>query len=186
MVPTGSLVVKGRIRISRAGKLNRRGFTLVELTVVVFLVGLMLLIAVPRVRDTVLTNELKSSVNYLTQTALELRGSSVREQIDYVLHLDINERLIWFHTSDMTPEGKNEAKKRSYHLPGNVKIADGYRFGREKQTDGEIIIRFFRGGYVQPTVVHLVDGSDFFTLVFEPFLNEIKVNDRYVDVEYSQ
>ena len=165
--------------------MNRRGFTLVELTVVIFLVGLMLLIAIPRVRDTVLTNELKSTVNYLTRTALELRSTYVREQIDYVLRLDINERLIWFHTSDMTPEAKSEAKKRSYHLPGNVKIADGYRFGREKQTDGEIIIRFFREGYIEPTVVHLVDGSDFFTLVFEPFLNDIKVHDRYVDIEYS-
>ncbi|MEA3471618.1 MAG: prepilin-type N-terminal cleavage/methylation domain-containing protein [Thermodesulfobacteriota bacterium] len=178
-------MVKGRIRILRTGKLNRRGFTLVELTVVIFLVGLMLLIAIPRVRDTVLTNELKSTVNYLAQTALELRSTSVREQIDYLLYLDINDRLIWFHTSDMTPEAKSESKKRAYHLPGNVKIADGYRFGREKQIDGEIIIRFFREGYVQPTVVHLVDGSDFFTLVFEPFLNDIKVHESYIEIEYS-
>lgn len=153
---------------------------------VVFLVGLMLLVAVPRVRDTILTNELKSTVNYLAQTALELRGTSVREQVDYVLHLDINERLIWFHPSDMTPEAKSEAKKQSYHLTGNVKIADGYRFGREKQTDGEIMIRFFKEGYVHPTVVHLVDGSDFFTLVFEPFLNDIKVHDSYIEIEYSR
>jgi general secretion pathway protein H len=158
----------------------------VELTVVVFLVGLMLLVAVPRVRDTVLTSGLKSTANYLMQTALELRGSSVREQIDYLLHLDINDGLIWFHTSDMTPEARSEAKKRSYHLPENVKIADGYRFGSEKQTDGEIIISFFREGYVEPTVVHLVDGSDFFTLVFEPFLNDIKVHDSYVEIEYSR
>ncbi len=165
--------------------MNRRGFTLVELTVVIFLVGLMLLIAVPRVRDTILTSELKSTANYLAQAALELRGTTVREQVDYDLRLDINERLIWFHPSDMTPEGKSEVKKQAYHLPGNVKIADGYRFGREKQTDGEIIIRFFKGGYLQPTVIHLVDGSDSFTLVFEPFLNDVKIHDSYVDIEYS-
>jgi len=165
--------------------LNRQGFTLVELTVVIFLVGLMLLVAVPRVRDTVLTNELKSTVNYLGQTAQELRGTSVREQIDYLLYLDITERMIWFHPFDMTPEARSEAKKESYHLPGKVRIADGYRFGREKQTDGEIIIRFFREGYLSPTVVHLADDSDSFTLVFEPFLNEIKVHDGYIEIDYS-
>lgn len=179
-------MVKEKTRISRTGRSNRFGFTLVELTVVIFLIGLMLLIAVPRVRDTVLTDELKSTANYLAQTALELRGTSVREQIDYLLYLDINDRLVWFHPSDMTPEAKSEAKKESYHLPGNVRIADGYRFGSEKRSDGEIIIRFFKEGYLQPTVVHLADGSDSFTLVFEPFLNDVKIHDSYVDIDYSR
>jgi prepilin-type N-terminal cleavage/methylation domain-containing protein len=159
--------------------LNKKGFTLIELTVVVFLVGLILLIAVPRVRDTILTDNLKSSVRYLVGTARELKSDAIRSQVDYVLHMDINNNLIWTYSADMTPEAKNETKKRAFHLPEGVKIADIYRFGKEKLIDGEATIRFFKKGYVQPTVVHLVQEDRYFTIVFEPFLNSTRVYDTY-------
>lgn len=176
-------MAKVKTKTLPAGKLNKRGFTLIELSVVVFLIALMLLIAVPRVRDTMFNDGLESTVNHLTNTARELRSDAVREQVDYVIHLDLDNNLFWTCSADMTPEMKNEMKKRVFQLPNGVRIADTYHFGKEKIYDGEATIKFSKKGYVKPTVIHLTQGERHFTLIFNPFSGSIKRYDRYIDFQ---
>jgi general secretion pathway protein H len=164
--------------------LNKKGFTLIELTVVVFLVGLMLLIAAPRVRDTMFTDGLKSTVNHLTNTVRELRNDAVRNQTHYKLHLDLDNDRIWSSSIDMTPEAREEMKAKAFHLPEEVTIQDICCYGKDKITDGEATITFFKKGYVQPTVLHLARGDKSFTLIINPFLSTIKSCDKYVDIQY--
>lgn len=173
--------MKTRTKTSITGKRTNKGFTLIELTVVVCLISIMLLLAVPRVRDTILTDGLKSTVNHLKNTARELRSDAARNQIDYILHLDLNSNLVWTYSIDMTPEAKSEMKQRSYHIPDGVKIEDIYRFGGNKISNGEATIQFYKNGTVQPTVLHLAHKDDRFTIIFEPFVSLVKTYDRYVD-----
>ncbi|MEA3417202.1 MAG: prepilin-type N-terminal cleavage/methylation domain-containing protein [Thermodesulfobacteriota bacterium] len=161
---------------------SSKGFTLIELSVVVFLIGLMLLIAVPKVRDTMLNDGLETTVNHLSGTARELRSDAVRNQVDYILHLDIDNGLIWTHSADMTPEAKDEIKKRAFKLPGEVKITDIRLSEKEKITDGEALIRFSKKDYMHPAVVHLAQKDQCFTLVFEPFLSSVRTYDKYIDL----
>lgn len=163
--------------------MNRKGFTLVELTVVMFLVGMMLLIAVPRVRDAALTDGLKTTVNYMNRAFREMKSMSVRSQVDYVIVMDLDEGFLYSHSTDMTPEAIYELKKRAYRLPRDVRIADMYRPGKDKISSGEGRVIFFKQGYVQPTVIHLVREEESFTLVMSPFMNEIKTYHRYIDFE---
>ena len=162
---------------------SSKGFTLIELSVVVFLIGLMLLIAVPKVRDTMLSDGLKTTVNHLAGTARELRSDAVRNQVDYILHLDLGNNLIWTHSADMTPEARDEMKKRAFKLREEVKIMDVYLFGKEKVTDGEALIMFSRKDYMHPAVVHLAQNERRFTLVFEPFLSSVRTYDKYIDFQ---
>ena len=160
-----------------------KGFTLIELSVVVFLIGLMLLIAVPKVRDTILSDGLKTAVNHLTGTARELRSDAVRNQVDYILHLDLDNNLIWAHSADITPEARDEIKKRAFKLREELDILDVYLFGKEKITHGEALIRFSRKDYMHPAVVHLAQNERRFTLVFEPFLSTVRTYNKYVDFQ---
>jgi len=160
---------------------KQAGYTLIELTVVMFLIGVMLFLAAPRVRSTLLDDGLESVVRHLVGVARELRNESVREQVDYVLNIDLNGGMIWTYAADMTPEKRAERQKGAFKLPENVKIADVSRIGQEKQTDGEATITFFRKGYVQPAVVHLAKGDRFYTIAFQPFLNVVKTYDQYLD-----
>jgi len=162
---------------------SSKGFTLIELSVVVFLIGLMLLIAVPKVRDTMLSDGLKTTVNHLTGTARELRSDAVRNQVDYILHLDIDNSLVWAHSADMTAEARDEMKKRAFNLPDEVKITDICLSGKEKVTDGEALIMFSRKDYMHPAVVHLAQNDQRFTLVFEPFLSSVRTCDKYIDFQ---
>jgi general secretion pathway protein H len=164
---------------------NNKGYTLIELAVVVLIIGLMLTFAVPRVRDVLREDGLKTAARQLTGAVKELRNEAVREQVDYVLHLDLNNSAFWRYSVDMTPEKKDELKNLSVRLPDGVKIADMYHVGEAKRSDGEAQIRFFKKGYVQPTVIHLSQGEMSYTVIIHPLLAQVKVHDRYIDVEES-
>ena len=160
---------------------SHKGFTLIELMVVVFLVTLMLTLAVPRVRESMFSDRLKATVNHLTNTARELRNDAIRNQVDYALHLDINNNLVSTYSADMTSEARDEIKKRAFQFPEGVKIVDIYRSKEEKISGGEATIKFFKRGYVQPSVIHLARGDECFTLIFHPFLSAVKTYDRYIE-----
>lgn len=162
---------------------KQAGYTLIELTVVMFLIGVMLFLAAPRIRSTLLDDGLESVARHLVGTSRELRNESVREQLDYVLQIDLNGGMIWAYAADMTPEKRAERQKGAFRLPANVKIADVSRSDREKQKDGEAAITFFKKGYVQPAVVHLAQGDRSYTIVFQPFLNTVKTYDHYLDFQ---
>ena len=178
-------VVKEKTKTSTAGTSNNRGFTLIELTVVVFLISLMLLIAVPRVRDTILSDDLKKTVTRLMNMTYDLRHESVRNHVDYILHFDLSTGTICSYSVDMTPEAVSEVKKRAWRLPDDVRIADIYYFDRQKISEGEVTIRFFKKGYIQPAVLHLSWGERTFTLIFHPFLTTIETKDSYIEYRYA-
>lgn len=164
---------------SQTGILNKKGFTFIELSVVVLLIGLMLLIAVPKIRDTMFNDGLTSAANYLVNTGDELRSDAIRNQVDYILHLDLNNHLIYAYSIDSTPEAVDDIRKHAYRLPEGVRVEDICRFKGEKTTEGEFDIQFFKKGYVQPTVLHLAKKDRHFTLIFEPFLSRIRTYDDY-------
>ena len=163
-----------------------RGYTLIELSVVVLLIGMMLLIAVPRVRDTLLSDDLKATTRQVVGAARELRNEAVREQLDYVLHLDINQPGFWTYSADTTAEKRAEIRKDAIRVPEGIRIADVRHPEEVRKTEGEALIRFFREGYMEPTVVHLVKDDRAFTLVFNPFLHAVSVYEKYVDFIFNE
>lgn len=169
------------MRLRRPDIVGSGGYTLIELSIVVFLIGLMLLIAVPRVRESLFTDQLSSAARRLVGASRELRSVAVRDQVDQILQISLDEKSYWIYSADMTPEKKEEMKKRALRLPGDVKFADVYIAGKEKKTAGEISIRFFSRGYVEPAVIHLADGERFVTLVLHPFIHTVETHEKYLD-----
>jgi len=163
-----------------------RGYTLIELSVVILLIGMMLLIAVPRVRDTLLNDDLKATTRQLVGAARELRNEAVREQLDYVLQLDLNQPGFWTYSADTTAEKQAELRKGAVRFPEGIRIADVRQPTEARKTEGEVVIRFFHKGYVAPTVVHLVKEDRAFTLVFNPFLQAVSVYEKYVDFTFNE
>ena len=163
-----------------------RGYTLIELSVVILLIGVTLLIAVPRVRDTLLNDDLKATTRQLVGAARELRNKAVREQLDYVLHLDLNQPGFWTYSADTTAEKRAEIRKGAIRFPEGIRIADVRHPEEVRKTEGEALIRFFREGYMEPTVVHLVKDDRAFTLVFNPFLHAVSVYEKYVDFIFNE
>ena len=161
---------------------GQKGYTLIEITVVVVLIGVILLMAVPRIHDTVTNDRMRSAVRYLSGMARELRANAVREQVDHYLHMDLDKRLIWNTRDNMTAEDRTLRRVQARSLPAGVRIADVAFAEEGKKNKGEAIIRFFSQGYVQPVAIHLTDEERVMTLIFQPFLSTFEVQDKYVDV----
>jgi Tfp pilus assembly protein FimT len=152
------------------------------MAVVVLLIGIMLGIAIPRVRDTISNDRLKKTARLMIGMSRELRSDAAREQIDYELCLDMDRRCFWKYSVDMTSEKREEIKKSAVRLPEGIRFKDVYIYGKGKKSRGEAVIRFFKKGYVQPSVIHLDHQGKTMTLVFDPFIPNVKTYDQYLDV----
>jgi type II secretory pathway pseudopilin PulG len=177
-------------RISTVGKRSRarlhkpKAYTLIELAVVVFMIGLMLVIAIPRIQHSLLSNDLKAATRRMIATVRNLRDMAVRDQKVYRLHFDMESNQYWVEWDSMTLEEQEEARQNASRLPGDIRILDIWYKGTGKKDMGEAVIHFTPEGYVQYAVIHLgTDEEKAHTIVLSPFLGTIKTFDKYVEME---
>ena len=161
-----------------------RGFTLIELTLVIFLMGLLLSLTIPRFRDAVLSDDLRGTTRKLIVKIGELRSASIRDNRDYILRFNLEANQYWVEDSGMSELEQVTAREQSTRLPDDVHILDIWFMGTDKQVTGEVGIRFYRKGYVRPSLIHLgsEDGRKF-TLTLRPFMGKVEVTEGYVEFE---
>lgn len=164
--------------------MGKKGFTLIELIVVVVLIGIMLTLTIPRFRYSLTTNDLNYTTRRLIGLVKGLRDRAVRENKDYSFHIDFNANRFWAGFEAMTQEEQALADEKAFVAPTSVRILDVWSKSRGKQAMDSAVVRFSRKGYVEQTMIHLeaADGSQA-SLLLTPFLGRIKAYDRYVDVE---
>ncbi|MGD2126883.1 MAG: prepilin-type N-terminal cleavage/methylation domain-containing protein [Desulfobacteraceae bacterium] len=164
--------------------LEHRGFTFLEIIVVIFLIGLMIALATPRIRYAVLTDNLKTTTRRIIGMVKELRNEAIREQKEYVVHFDLDSNRFWIDSPSMTEQEQARAREKASPFPEDVRVLDIWYRAKGKRMRGETTIRFNKKGYVQPSVIHLgsEDGRSF-TLELSPFLGRVKVIEKYVEYE---
>lgn len=164
--------------------MKQQGYTLIELTLVIMLVGLMMGLSVPKIRSLLIADNLKSSTLRIIGLINELRSDAVRENRLYFLHVNMGSNLIWVGFEGMSQEESELAQKNAFSLSQDVNIVDVWRMDKGKEVDGEVIVRISRKGYLEYSIIHLEDddGREF-SIVLQPFLGNIKSYDRYVENE---
>jgi len=162
---------------------HTRGYTLIELVVVIVLLGLMFGITVPRFRQALLNDPLDTTALRLVGLVQNLRERAISGQVSYILHFDIREKRIWSFASTASEEEQETARERAYELPADVKIHDVWSWSSGKFFN-EGTIRFSRKGYIEQSVIHLQseDGREM-SLELIPFLGSIKIHEGYVDFD---
>ncbi len=162
---------------------NKSGYTLIELIVVIILLGLMFGLVVPKFRQAVLSDSLDATSLRIIGLVEDLRERAISEQISYVLHFDIRGRELWAFASNATAEEQETARKRAYRLPVDVIIEDIWSWSRGKIYD-DATIQFSKKGYIEQSMIHLQseDGRQL-SLELTPFLGSIKIHDGYVDFD---
>lgn len=162
---------------------STKGYTLIELVVVVALLGLFLGLAIPRFRYALVTDDLKATTRRMVGLVREVRNEAIREQKVYLVHLDLETNLLWIEYAGMGEEERALAQEQAFVFPGGVRVLDIWRRGKGKQAHGEVILHFGKKGYVEQTLIHLgADDGREFTLTLSPFLGTVKIYDKYVDV----
>jgi len=162
---------------------SKRGYTLIELIVVLVLLGLMFGLVVPKFRQAVISDSLDATSLRIIGLVEDLRQRAISDQISYVLHFDLRGKELWAFASDATAEEQEAARERAYRLPVDVVIEDIWSWSRGKIYD-EPTIQFSKKGYIEQSMIHLQsDDGRQLSLELTPFLGSIKIHDGYVDLD---
>ena len=180
-----------KIKISTAGKLIKgssskaaKGFTLIELTIVLVLLGIMMSLTMPRVSHFILTDNLKTTTRHLMGIIKNLRNEAYREYKEYTLHFDLEANQLWIDSEGMNLKDMENARKKTISIPEDVRVLDIWTPEKGKITTGQPVIHFFKRGYIQHSVIHLdSDDGRQYTLELSPFLSKIMLHETYIEFE---
>ena len=170
------------IRILITGKSNS-GFTLLELIVVISLLGIMLVLAIPRFHATLFLDESKTSSRWIIGKIQALKEAAVRNQKHYTLHIDLDSERFWETDDSMSPEAIETAALNAASLPGGLKITDIEYPIRGKINSGQADIVFDKNGYSDKVFIHLQEGETAVSYLIEPFLSDVSRYETYISFE---
>jgi prepilin-type N-terminal cleavage/methylation domain-containing protein len=160
-----------------------KGFTLIELIVVVIIMSVMLVFAAPRLSGFIFPDDTNKVVRWLIVKSRLLKSNAVQGQKDYTLNLDIDNNRLWIADESMdTEEALKKAYDQSYSLPDTVRLLDVEYPGRGRVLQGTAEISFYKKGYSDQAIIHIEGGDDRkVSLLVEAFLPSVKWVEDYVE-----
>jgi general secretion pathway protein H len=157
-----------------------RGFTLLELAVVMFLIGLVMTIAMPyfgSIRGSQIRSEsrrLASRANYLYEEA-GAQKVILRLTFDFANNGYFVTRLDPFAAKPAFLPENGPAGVRVI-MPEGIRIRDVTVEGVGTIARGVVSSQFYPGGYVDATMIHLADDrGEVFTLAIDPFSGHVSI-----------
>ena len=157
------------------------GFTLLELAVVMFVLGLIMMIALPYING-LKGSELRSEVRRLASRANYLYEEAGAQKVMLRLSFDLDNNRYFVTRLDPFANKPQFVAERGpageiVTLPAGVRLRDVWVDGTGVVTRGVAVTQFYPGGYVDATVVHLIDeNGEVFTLGIEPDSGRVDIS----------
>src|SRR5713101_9538889 len=172
------------MRISKAGVCrDERGFTMVELGMVILVLGIIMAMVLPRFTGTLERQQLRSTINVVHGTVRYLQAYAALTKRIYRLTFDLDRQVMsvcYFDGEVCRPETSREL--REYALPADVHILDVVSPQGTKTRQGDAVTHFHPTGLAEPSIIHLgTDSNQRATLMIEPLAGRVKVFDDYVE-----
>jgi prepilin-type N-terminal cleavage/methylation domain-containing protein len=162
---------------------SRHGFTLIEIAVVILLISIMLLVTLPRLPDSPLTDQTRKTKRWIILKVKDLKEQAVRDQKTYTLNIGLESNRLWATNDGMAEESLQAAVDDGLELQGGMALRDVEYPGAIKIDSGLAEIRFFPKGYSDRAIIHMDDGERFYSFQIEPFLSTVKVYDGTIGFE---
>ncbi len=168
----------------KGGKGGILGFTLIELVVALFIVGLVTLLSFPRVQH-LFGDDLRGASRHLIGTIRYLYNEASASKRIYRLNYDLAEKEYWVTVLD--EEGKfisaNDTLAKRTFLPKRIQFQDIYTLHNGKVMEGVVFTQFYPEGRVDRTVIHLKESDkNLMTLIVNPLTGKVSVHDKYVEI----
>ena len=149
-----------------------------------------LALALPRLRDPGRADLLAQS-HRLVLTFRLLRSEAVLNGSPYRLNYDLDQQRYWVTPGDQTADLGDFARSvgslgRGTRFEAPVGMTDVVLPTLAgKISQGQIFTLFYPDGSVDPTVIHLANGREAYTLWLNPMNGRLKMDAGYREVEYA-
>lgn len=162
--------------------LTRHGFTLLELLIVCLLISISLVLSVPSLRNSLVSDQLAAGSRKIISLVKSARNKAVTTRRPYLILFDPTEQRLWYREADADDTEEGEPRGPSVTLPSGIRIVEIKQAGGGQKLDpAKTGIWISKQGYMDKTAIRLNDGSDkSLSLLVSPFLPTIKVLDEPV------
>lgn len=175
---------KEKTKISTVGSLNRklqsRGFTLVELIVVISIIAILLVFSFPVFQNFHFFSNSKSQTGKIVRLITDLKKRALQNNVDYFMHINSDSGMVWISNDSMDDELNEKAKENAIVLSENFSILDVEFHGMAESGGTEYKIRFRKQGYSDFALIHILENENNLTLKIEPFLSTVQILNRHV------
>ena len=162
----------------KAGTWNKRGFTFVEIAVVLFIISIFAAISAPRLLAFFSAETIERSASGLGRYIEHVRDEAVYKRKTLSLICAIEDGRF-----RVTYDGEDEkgVLMRPFALPEGIRIVGVDIQGRGSAIAGELPIYFYPGGMVDGALIHLKsDDEKELTIKIFPLAREIDIYEGYV------
>ncbi len=166
--------------ITIPGRLDR-GFTLVELLVILILIGLILSLAVPRFSGFGEKEQLRAATRVLASQILEAQSQAITKARAWYLCLDLEKGDSWISTERADRDDEEGSRAGVVHLPQGLEFRDVIDQEESMVTREVFCFGFWPNGGNESGVVHLKNSLDEdMTLFIRPFLGLTEISQGYL------
>jgi len=167
--------------MNRAG--SDQGFTLLELIVVMVLISMMTAFALPKIRSSLFTNQLRATARRFIGLVAETGREARFRMMEIELRYDPGK-----HSFTAVPVAEIATDNLAWNgvmlsLPESVRVVDITSAHGGINSRGTLLIRFNARGYVDKTVVHFQDDDGELSVFLSPFLGVTRVMEGYVSLD---
>ncbi len=162
---------------------RQHGYSILELSLVLFLLALASFIALPRLGAVLVGGRAEGALRTLTETIHYARSTAAVGAQDLFLHLDLREGKYWLSRdpSLISEPEYTEDLAEIHRLPAGVKFKEVTTLGRGRVAEGRVTVRFFPDGTVETADLHIEDrDSREFTLSIHPLTGSVHVEEKYI------
>ena len=163
---------------------GKRGFTLIELVVVMTLMGLMLFYTLPRFDEAMTLDKSRKFSRWLILKTKTLKEKALQEKKRYTLHIGMDSGKVWVSDASMSEEALLSMEENGHDIPEDLRVV-GVEYPEKGQISaGTADICFYKDGYSDKVLIHLEDDdSNQTTFLIEPFLSKVKIYEEHVGFE---
>jgi len=161
-----------------------RGYTLLELILVILIFSLVLSLAIPRLGGLIRSDELRASALRLVGLIKDTRNRAMMEQRYYRLYFEPNTSNVWTEKIETVRE---DVEKKKKSISRDVIVKGIWSGTKGKQSEGEVWITFSPMGYCDGALIYLLDDkSKSFTIQINPFGTQIDLIEGEVEPELQE
>lgn len=169
------------------------GFTLIELTLVILVIGIVSAMVLPRFGGLLDRQQMRRTVNVVRGMVRQLHAKAALTKRVYRLTFDLDtQQLTVCHLQSLPPTGSGDVscvaessrEMRGYAMPNAVQLLDVVSPEGKKIHEGTAMTHFYPTGQAEPSVIHLQtpDGTHV-TLFIEALAGHVKVVYGYAERE---